>query len=59
MIETLFKEISAICKRYEEIAKLTGENFNIFQILGLQTSEVRLHSAFLAELLNSKGLHGQ
>ena len=59
MIEKLFIEISAICKRYEEIAKLTGENFNIFQILGLQTSEVRLHSAFLAELLNSKGLHGQ
>lgn len=35
-----------------------GECFNIFQILGVATSEVRLHSAFLAELLNPCASHG-
>lgn len=59
MIEKLFIEVSAISKRYEDFAKITGENFNVFQILGVQSNEVRLHSAFLAELLNPKGSHGQ
>lgn len=40
-------------------ARLTGENFNVFKILNLQTSEVRAHSAFIAELLNPNGSHGQ
>lgn len=35
-----------------------GENFNIFNTLGLQSDEVRLHSAFIAELLNPCGSHG-
>lgn len=35
-----------------------GENFNIFNTLGLRSNEVRLHSAFLAELLNPCGSHG-
>ena len=35
-----------------------GENFNVFKVLGLQRREVRLHSAFLAELLNPNGDHG-
>ena len=32
-----------------------GECFNVFRVLGLSTSEVKLHSAFIAELLNPKG----
>ena len=35
-----------------------GEFFNIFNIIGLRSEEVRLHSAFIAELLNPKGSHG-
>lgn len=35
-----------------------GENFNMFKILGLSRNETKLHSAFLAELLNTKGSHG-
>lgn len=35
-----------------------GENFNIFQVLKLSKSETRLHSAFIAELLNAEGSHG-
>ncbi len=55
----LFLEIASITQRYEQIARTTGENFNIFRTLGIQSKEVRLHSAFIAELLNSKGTHGQ
>lgn len=58
-IEQLLKEVGYISNRYEEMAKLTGENFNIFKTLKLTSDEVRLHSSILAELLNVKGTHGQ
>ena len=56
--ENLFGQVTTLIKKYNEIARLTGDNFNIFKTLGLSTSEVRLHSALLAELLNPKGSHG-
>lgn len=56
-IENLLLQVGAINKSYEKIAKVTGENFNMFKVLGLTTSEVRLHSSFLAELLNPEGTH--
>jgi hypothetical protein len=56
-IENLLLQVGSINKSYEKIAKITGENFNMFKILGLSTSEVRLHSSFLAELLNPNGAH--
>jgi hypothetical protein len=37
---------------------MTGERFNIFSILGLQSAENRTHSAFLRELLDPEGSHG-
>jgi hypothetical protein len=58
-IQNLLAQVSAINKKYEEIAKITGEDFNIFYILHLQSDETRLHSRFIGELLNPKGLHGQ
>lgn len=36
-----------------------GDFFNIFKILGLSTNEVRTHSAFISELLDPMGIHGQ
>lgn len=57
-IENLLTQISAINKKYESIAEITGENFNIFRILRRETREVETHSAFIAELLNPKGSHG-
>ena len=56
--EFLFSEVKSICEKYEHIAHMTGANFNIFQILGVQSNEIR-HSAFLAELLNVQGSHAQ
>lgn len=57
--KTLLEQVNTLNNHYKKISDLTGENFNIFRILKLESSEVRLHSAFLAELLNPKGNHGQ
>ncbi|MEO7214821.1 PD-(D/E)XK nuclease family protein [Mucilaginibacter sp.] len=57
--ESLLNQIKAITTRYEKISELTGENFNVFRILKLDSSEVRMHSAFIGELLNPNGSHGQ
>ncbi len=57
----LINQISKIVvedKTQQEERRKRGENFNIFKVLGLSSSEVRLHSAFLAELLNPNGDHG-
>ena len=56
---SLFRQISIKAKEAELTARLTGENFNVFKILSLSTNEVRTHSAFIAELLNPRGSHGQ
>ena len=52
---SLLEDIKIIVNRSEEISKLKGENFNIFSILNLTTSENNLHSKFLNELLNING----
>lgn len=44
-------------KLYEEELK-RGEKFNIFSVLNLSQDETRLHTPFIAELLNPKGSHG-
>lgn len=56
--------LSSISKLHEEEKQIklkkreTGEFFNVFNTIGLRSEEVRLHSAFIAELLNPKGSHG-
>ena len=60
-LEQLLKEISKIVlkdKVQQEEKRKRGENFNIFSVIGVQRREVRLHSAFIAELLNPQGSHG-
>ncbi|HWK03762.1 MAG TPA: PD-(D/E)XK nuclease family protein [Puia sp.] len=56
--EHLLSSVYDINKKYDEINKITGERFNIFQILKVATREARTHSAFLAELLHPSGTHG-
>ena len=61
-IEQTHHFLAGIHHKIEEqkkIAAVTGENFNVFRILGMEASEVHTHSAFLGELLNPKGSHGQ
>ncbi|MBK8328980.1 MAG: PD-(D/E)XK nuclease family protein [Bacteroidetes bacterium] len=57
-IGTLLTQVKAINKKYEGINKLTGENYNIFSILQFERKEVRLHTAFLGNLLDENGSHG-
>ena len=58
-LKLMLSQAALLKKNYEQIAYLTGRNFNIFDVLGLSKKEVRTHSAFLAELLNPEGSHGQ
>jgi PD-(D/E)XK nuclease superfamily len=58
-IQNLLSQVAVITKKYDDIAEITGENFNIFRILKMERREVKTHSAFLAELLNPRGSHGQ
>jgi hypothetical protein len=57
-IKHLLQNVAVIQKKYDEIAKITGENFNIFSVIKMESKEVRTHSAFIGELLNPKGTHG-
>lgn len=58
-INNLLQQVSIIQKKYDEIAKITGENFNIFSIMRAENDEVRTHSRIIAEFLNPKGIHNQ
>lgn len=58
-IKELLHQVEVIIRHYKEISHLSGEDFNIFKIIDATTDEVKVHSAFIAELLNPQGLHGQ
>lgn len=57
--DKLLRHVVSINRKYEQMASVTGDRFNIFKILGVESNEVRMHSAFIAELLNPRGSHGQ
>ncbi len=58
-MSNVLQQIKLLKGKYDELAAVTGEHFNVFSILGVETDEVRTHSAFLADLLNPKGSHSQ
>ncbi len=57
-ILNLLEKIKQINYSYDKIAQKTGGNFNIFNVLGLESNEVK-HSMLIGDLLNPKGFHGQ
>ncbi|RTY86919.1 MULTISPECIES: PDDEXK-like family protein [unclassified Flavobacterium] len=57
--KNLLSQVSGLLKSYEKLAKSTGENFNIFSVMGMESDEVKTHSRIIAELLNPKGSHSQ
>ena len=57
-IAGMLGQVSSLRRTQQKLALLSGENFNVFRILKLETREVRTHSAFLGELLNPAGSHG-
>lgn len=56
--DTLLNYVTALRKAQELAGEQPGRQFNIFQLLGLESDEVRTHSQFLAEMLNPNGSHG-
>ena len=54
----LIQSINSIINNYKKIAYHSGDNYNIFKVLNIESNEVKLHSAFIADLLNPKGSHG-
>lgn len=57
-VKLLLSRVATTTKHYKELARISGSDFNIFKTIKVTTDEVK-HSAFLAELLNPKGSHGQ
>jgi len=57
-LQSLLNLVGVIVKKNNEILDATGVRFNVFNIIGLASDEVRLHSALLAELLRPYGSHG-
>ncbi len=58
-INQILNETQTIVESYDRVADVTGEKFNIFTILQIESDEVATHSRFIAELLNREGRHGQ
>jgi hypothetical protein len=57
-IQNLLTQVSDLQSRENQIARLKGENFNIFSIMRNERDEVGVHNRFIAEMLNPKGSHG-
>lgn len=57
-ISNLLSQVNIIKKKYDDLAEYTGENYNIFKVLGIYQDELS-HSAIIGDLLNNKGSHGQ
>jgi hypothetical protein len=57
-INQLLSEVQTISESYDRVADATGERFNIFSILRMESDEVATHSRFIAELLDRNGSHG-
>lgn len=60
-LQSFLDQISAVIEEEKKLKRLkydNGETFNVFEVLRLQRDEVRLHSSFIAALLDPKGSHG-
>jgi hypothetical protein len=57
MVRNNLSKVISITKKWDDELDKDGSRFNIFSILNVSSNEVRLHSNFIAELLNHKGTH--
>ena len=56
LFEDVYKVYSN-AKQHEEEMKERGEKYSVFSALGMERSEL-IHSAFIKDLLDPKGMHG-
>ncbi|WP_343606047.1 PD-(D/E)XK nuclease family protein [Fluviicola sp.] len=54
----ILKLLNRIIEVHPNSQFTSSNKYNIFQVLQLESEEVRLHSRFLADLLNPQGNHG-
>jgi len=57
-IKSIIEQINIINKKYNEIDKITGRNFNIFDAANIGHREI-IHTQLLSELLSPNGSHNQ
>ncbi len=57
-VNSFLRRVKIILNKNEEIRRFQQESFNIFSILRKEHDEEKLHSAFIAALLDIKGSHG-
>jgi len=57
--QILIERAKSLIERHNYMAKRLGLYFNVFEILDRTDDEVKGHSAFLAEVMNPQGRHGQ
>ena len=56
-IQSLFGKIYLLNQDYKRQEDEKGESYNLFKVIDMTSNETSVHSAFLADLLNPKGLH--
>jgi len=56
---SLLTHARGVVKHQRELERVTGEHFNLFQILRIGHYEVSTHSPLLGDLLDPGGTHGQ
>lgn len=57
--DNILNEVNKILIKEKEARIKRGEDFNVYQILGMESNENKTHSSFIAALLNPKGTHHQ
>jgi len=57
--DKILDEANKILIKEKEARIKRGEDFNVFQILGMESKENKTHSSFIAALLNPRGTHHQ
>ncbi len=58
LLESVEARLETI-RQNRELQRLRGDNFNVFRVLHMEGNEDKLHSRFIAELLNPRGSHDQ
>lgn len=56
-MQSLFDKICLLNQAYKRLEDEKGESYNLFKVIDMTSNETSVHSAFLADLLNPKGLH--
>lgn len=57
-IEVLLQQVANVLDMRNKVSKVSGDDFNIFSVLDMETDEVKTHTRLIYELLRPDGQHG-